>query len=324
MSFVDQYKSLPKHLKLQLKKLESKFQSQPDVKREIERLLSKQKLHKLSKDKRKDLTTYATRIAILEKIKPIKIMNDKYLSNIYAYTNTGTETIDFTKIIAKGDHVRVIEGIVRPENIPVVVKFYESRKRDITYEMDIYMRMKNTGINMPYFSVQFKIWNQPVLVMEKLQELNGNIDEYEMGRQVIPQIKALHTFGIHNDIKPGNIMRRNGNTFLVIDYGGVAIEKLNHGYRRWIYSPIYCSQAPHQPNTVTTAKNDFIELCYTMKEIQNIRNGVKAHARFGENKPDAIRSGFTGKLKLFLDRAHAVDDRNITDNDYESLLQILS
>ena len=131
--------------------------------------------------------------------------------------------------------------------------------------------------------------------MEKLQKLNSSDDPYMVGAHVIRQLQFLHTFGVHCDIKPGNIMKK-GSLYYLIDYGGVAKEKMGGGYRRWIWTPKWTSQRSHQKQQVCTAYNDFVELGFTMRHIQIWK---KEEETCDVNKRE-IRTAFGGRLADYM------------------------
>jgi hypothetical protein len=199
---------------------------------------------------------------------------------------------------------------------PVIIKWYQSIKRDSSYEIKVYKTLRRAGCTVPWFSSKFFLWSSPILVMEPLNSVTADDNEFLLTVHVLAQLEILHKFAIHNDIKPGNVMWRwkadKTKEYLVIDYGGVATEKLEHGYRRWIWSPKWTSQkARSKEPQVTTAKNDFIELGYTMKTIQNYRTGAKE-----------IRTKFEGPLLEFMERVKKVNPKAITSKDYSDLTKI--
>ena len=201
------------------------------------------------------------------------------------------------------------------DDVPIVVKWYQSNKRDTLYEIGIYKKLRHLKCPVPWFSSTYEFWNSPVLVMERLQGLTKEDDEFEVAIEVIKQLRYLHQFGIHNDLKPGNIMKRMQNgkpVYFMIDHGGVATQPLGYGYRRWIWSPKWTCQRPHASNQITTPKHDFIELGYTMKTMQNWTTG-----------DNHIRSGFTDKLAKYMDRVVRIDEKNVTGKDYDDLIELL-
>jgi hypothetical protein len=118
-------------------------------------------------------------------------------------------------------------------------------------------------------------------------------------------------------------MKNKEGKYVMIDFGGIAYSRLSYGWKRSIWSPFWCSQPIRGKNQVTTAKNDFLELGYTMKTLENNRNGVYKRVRYGERKLDPIRTGFSGKLKRYMDRVELIDERNIREQDYKDIQEIL-
>lgn len=230
-------------------------------------------------------------------------------------------TVSLNRVIKSSQHAVVLEG--KLSNRDVIVKWYQSKKRDCTYEAEIYQRMKDAGANTPWFSSKFMFWDKPVLVIERLQPLDHYDNPQKLGIHILKQLKFLHKFAVHCDIKPGNIMKRvsydNGKMFtsyILIDYGGVSTEKLEHGYRRWIWSPKYTSQPSHQRDQIATAVNDFVELGYTLRILQNWK---KNH---GKNEGD-FKKGYRGRMSKYVERVEKVNPKEVKDTDYDDLIAIL-
>jgi len=313
---VSHYRHLPEPLKKQLSKLEDRFREDSEIKSLANGLYRKAYKHHGKSSYRSlnlDLRRIAFRMAMLKAIPSDMLLESKWFPYVSCYDHRG-HTVRLEKEIAQGRHVYVISGKLDNE-IPVVVKWYQSNKRDTLYEISIYKRLRKMNCDTPWFSSSYRFWDFPVLVMEKLQSLTKEDNEFEMMIQIIKQLIDLHTFGIHNDIKPGNIMKRvtNGvSKYLLIDHGGVATQRLQYGYRRWIWSPKWTCQTPHASNQITTAKHDFIELGYTAKTMQNWRTG-----------DDRIRKGFTGKLAKYMDRVEQINVKDVRPEDYQDLIKIL-
>lgn len=262
-------------------------------------------------------------VAVLKSI-PAYRVTEQNMNDIRCY-GAGDEEIKITGVITKGKHVRLYRGQHVKTKKDVVVKWYQSGKRTTEFEMNLY---KKLGKPRPCFSLSYTLWNYPVLVMEHLDQLSPDDDLYEMGIQVIKQLRKLHEFGVHCDLKPGNIMKRkrsNGTyQFIVIDYGGVATEKLEYGYRRWVWSPKWTSQKRRgeiERDIIVTAKNDFIELGYTIQTLLNEKRGITNHQ---SEDVDPIRTGFTGRLKKYMKQVFKIkDDEEITDHHRKVLIKIL-
>lgn len=304
------YKSLPEVLKVQLAKMTRYFEDDDKIDRLAEKIY-----HNAKKNRRnhKNIDIIVFRLAMLKGLCSNYFIREKWFPVAKAYDHRGN-SVRLEKIISVGRHVYVVLGINDNED-PVVMKWYQSQNRNTEFEISIYQRLRRDHCITPWFSSSYRFWDFPVLVMEKLTPLDKDDDPYQVGVAVMQQLRYIHKFGIHNDLKPGNIMKRmvDGEPiYLIIDHGGVTTERLAYGYRRWIWSPKWTSQEPHTRNQVTTPRNDFIELGFTMKTLQNMTT-----------KEKEIRSGFKGRLSAFMDRVNRVDKKHIEDADYEDLIKIL-
>lgn len=308
------YYQLPEPLKKQMAKISDKLEGDSEIKKETEKMYSKMKHNKHNLTSA-EIKKIAQRLAVLKAIPPEYLLeHENFWPHVSCYDDKGHQ-VTLKKVISKGRHVVVLEGLLDNE-IPVVVKWYESDRRDTSYEISIYTRLrKMKECQTPWFSSTYKFWDFPVLVMEKLDPLQKEDDEFAMAKDVLEQLITMHKFGVHNDIKPGNVcvrrLKDGSCVYLVIDFGGFTMQKLSYGYLRWIWSPKWTSQKPHGKNQVTTAKNDFIELVFTLKTMQNWRTG-----------DDKIRTGFTGYLAKMWERVEQVDPRNIKLKDYQDLIDI--
>ena len=312
---LEYYAQLPEPLKKQLAKLAPHFEEDSDVAPKTKELL-----RNLSSVSRKDgdlqgspsVRKIIQRVAMMQKIAPDFLFDEKWFPYVYCYNDKG-HIVRLEKTITIGKHVFVMQGRL-DDNIPVIVKWYQSGHRDTQYEIDVYKKLRNLRCPTPWFSSSYSFWDSPVLVMEKLEPLDEDDNPGKVAAEMLRQMKYLHKFGCHNDIKPGNIMKRvtsDGTQYFMIDHGGVALQKLRHGYRRWIWSPKWTCQRPHATNQVTTAKHDFIELGYTWKTMENWKTGNKE-----------IRTGFRGTLAKFMERVAQINERHITTRDYDDLIEI--
>jgi hypothetical protein len=314
---VKYFSSLPRELSSQIKAIANYFTDNSDIRSEakdIYRNTSK----RYRKNNLKEISFY---IALLQTISSkFFIKNPRWYNTIYCYNKKEKHTIKLKDIIYEGKHVFVVNGFLNTGQ-PVVVKWYQSRSNNTQYEISIYEKLREIGCETPWFSSSYLFWDFPVLVMEKLEKVTSDDNEFEIAAQVIRQLMYIHQFGIHNDIKPGNIMKRvvnnNGTPgtpkYFMIDHGGVTTKKLAYGYRRCIWSPKWACQTPRVKNQVTTPKHDFIELGYTMKTIQNWRT-----------KDKHIRHHFSGRLAKYMECVDKMNSRQITPQDYENLLEILT
>lgn len=232
-----------------------------------------------------------------------------------------TSPIRLESIITSGKSVKLMNGVTA-EGRRVVVKWYKGEKRDVTYEIEGYRRL---GSPPPFISGEYRILGDRVIIMEPCTALDGTDDPYEVARQILPQLGKLHRFACHSDIKPGNIMKRevlkDGRRrweYLMIDLGGIAVERSGFGYRRIVWSPRWTSQ-PRQRGIITTPLHDFIELGYTMKGIRLLAE-TDSHA---DDEP--VRSNFSGRLKKFMEVLSKVPpEKSFSDDLRMKLIEIVS
>ena len=315
MSTIKRYFKLSNNLKEQLSILETHFNDNKSVLKQYHKYIKKYR-----KNKRFDSIDFDTilfRFALLDTISPRVLFDPKWFNEVYCYhqSDNPEKRITLKKIIKTGKHAIVIEGIY--QDTPIVVKWYSSNKRDTNYEIDIYRRLKKMGCDLPWFSNKFYFWGERVLVLEKLEPLTADDNAFQIGSDVLSQLKFLHQIGIHCDIKPGNIMKKIVDgypKYLLIDYGGVTQEPLQYGYRRWIWSPKWTSTPKGEPNQLVTAKIDFLELAYTMQAIIN-------WYKIGHD--GEYKKHYTGRLKDYLDYLFDLDEQSICKHDYKALRKIL-
>lgn len=311
MELIEAYQELPDSLRNQISYIEKNYDINNDVKEYYKHIVEKIGKDKLKTSGHKKILM---RLAILTVIKPFELMTQDMFSFVHCYTENSKSKITLKKLLKEGKHARVIEGRDSKGKV-VIVKWYSSEKRDTCFESGIYEKLREDQCTLPWFSTDYYFWNTKVLVLEKLKKLDATDDEFELALQLLPQLKKLHVFGVHCDIKPLNIMKKkkNGQTiYLLIDFGGIAYERFEHGFRRWLWSPSWTSQESHTKNQATTMKADFVELGYTMKYLQNLRK---------KRKKDEVRSGFRGKLKRYMDYVIDINEKNIPEDIHDKIIE---
>lgn len=271
MDSINEYNKLNDNIKTQLDILYPIYYKNPIVKRKISSL---KKGEHLDKESKKKLVNYA--IFLSFDIRHF-MQSDYKVLNCYS-KNDNSKTIKIKKVLTTHKHTVVLVGKYKEKE--VIIKYYKSDKKDTTYEIGVYKKLKKMGCPLPWFSSKFMFMGANVLVMEKLEKLNSNDNIYSIGKAVVDQLSFLHRFGIHNDIKPGNIMKKKVNgsyEYFLIDFGGISTEKFKHGYRRWIWTAAWTCQPKGRHDQVSTPKHDFIELAYTLNYIHNKceRDGFK-------------------------------------------------
>lgn len=244
-------------------------------------------------------------LEILDSLTPWQMLTDKWIDKLPCYSHNG-QTIRLLSFLKDSKSVKVLSGVIEgPSPRSVVVKYISSRKHTIEDEIDHYQKLDKMGCSLPWYSADFFYWNTRVLVLEKLEPLGPYEDEYQVGRQILRQLRYLHRYGCHSDIKPPNIMKRKRKggkgryDYFLIDYGGVATVPLKEGYKRWIWTEKWSSQEPHVKNQVITPTQDFIELAYVMRVIQNWREQPPSKkGRYSDGSFKDLK--YRGRLKKYI------------------------
>lgn len=235
------------------------------------------------------------------------------MKDLICYNNLGN-WIYLSGIIARGKHVFVLSGSTQNDT-PIAIKWYKSGSETVEHETRIYQKLERMGCTIPNYDAGFKFWQDPVLVLEKLSRLNKKDNPREVGISVLKQLFHVHKFGVHNDIKPENIMKRvqdNGPKYFLIDYGGVTQKKYKWGFKRRIWSSKWTCQKFRENNQVTSPWHDFVELGYTMKAIENMKTGEKS-----------IKEGFTGNIDKYMNYVNSIDKKYVSKRDYRAMIDIL-
>lgn len=230
--------------------------------------------------------------------------NSSCLGGIYCYSSK--DSFPVQDIIVEGRNVVIMGG--KLGNRKVIAKW--SKNHSVTEEIDVYKKLRKMGCPTPWFDEGFYLMGEPVLVMEKLHKLGSSDDPYLCGAAVLEQLSYLHEFGTHNDIKPGNCMKRinsDGSVeYFLIDYGGVSTRPLGSGFRRRIWTDKYTAQPAHVRNQKTSAKYDFMELCYTIKSLiiwEDAEQTVTVSAK-------EIRNAFSGRLLKYQQVARELPEKH--------------
>ena len=261
-------------------------------------------------------------IEVLNSLTPWQMLTDKWIHTIKCYSEDG-RTIRLESFLKDSKSVKVLTGVLEGNNPRnVVVKYVMSRRHSVLDEINTYRNLQRQGCPCPWYTSDFYYWGAPVLVMEKLEPLGPYDNEYQVGRQILRQLKHVHRFGCHSDIKPHNIMKKRDPDkkrryrYYLIDYGGLASKPLKEGYKRWIWTEKWSSQESHVKNQVVTPTNDFIELGYVMRAIQNWREQVPSKkSKYNDGN---FKSGYRGRLKEYM---HLVNKGCVSHRDLINVLK---
>jgi hypothetical protein len=328
------YKEFPKPILEQLDYLDRKFPTHPQIERKARHLARQENI---------DLKI-AKFLAIYEFFDTRDFFHRRFFDGIFCSEPDGRRVYLNKKLTKKKiERVCLFKGtlINKKDNakpLPVIVKWYESDRKDTEYEISMYCELRQLNCKIPWFSSSYMLWKTPVLVMEPLEEITGEDDEFEAAAQVIQELKIIHQKGIHNDIKRQNVMKRKYKPnskrgvdkgeweYLVIDYGGMTTEKLGHGWKRSVWSPKYTCQKPHPKKPqITTQWHDFKETGIMIKDIQTLRVPKKKKTKSIKDDVDELRDPqfWDGRLKIFMDYLHSeIDKKNVQMEDYDNLIAI--
>lgn len=341
-----EFNKLPSEFRSQLENLIPYFENNKSVREKAKELQQEHHLDKHSK--------LAFLMAIFKTMTPNDILKDPtLLENVYCYAPTRLNSnnqrpnrIILTGIIKEGKHVKVLSGKMissdKDPGLDVVVKWYQSKHGTIEREMETYKKLKEAGCEVPWFSVRFAFWEHPVLVMEKLYPLDKNDHENRVGIHVLKQLRYLHKFAVHSDLKPGNIMKRTrpgeGTRYYVIDYGGCSFEstkcdKHDIKYKRWVWTEKFASQ-PRPSETknrepiYTYPYYDFLELLYTLRSIQMQRRNEKKEQKSNVITDKGVsaaqfREGYRRNLLKYHKKMQNLP-MHPKNEDYDEFIRILS
>lgn len=139
-------------------------------------------------------------------------------------------------------------------------------------ESKTYRKLENLGANVPERLEGFKVLDFGVLVLEFLYPMDITDRPSQVARQLLQQLKAIHTFACYFDLKTDNIRKRNSDppAYFIIDMNLSTEMRPDGTFKRLHWTPLYSSQLfPSGPNVRqrSSYKNDFIELKYVLHQM---------------------------------------------------------
>lgn len=185
--------------------------------------------------------------------------------------------IIITKRLGTQPDQNVYEGILMPPRgriREVVVKWLDQIDSDIQIEIDRWVKFKETGAQVPWFSGDFQIYGYKTLVLEKLKPISRSDNFSKVGIQIIDQLQKLHQFACHSDIKPENILKDDKGKYYLVDLGDISDTVLNYGYIRRAFTPLFTSQVRYN-QTITTPKYDLLELGFVLNFLSFDTSGYR-------------------------------------------------
>jgi hypothetical protein len=209
---------------------------------------------------------------------------------IYAYNGCGNRIyLDQILRFDQDQHVGI--GMMTKNNTPVLCKTDKSDDENIEKwivkwnttpevgenltleESEKWKLIESTGAHIPKVLTGFMILDFTVVVMERLYPLEPQDYNQKLVMSITSFIEKLLPIGVNNNLKPSNIMKRidknNEITYLVSDIRLMTTLPLFYGYKRLTWSPFWASQVMDL-NTITTVKNDLIELSYVLTYLSQM------------------------------------------------------
>lgn len=257
--------------------------------------------------------------------------------------------VKFLNVIKENEDVVLLNGVLyyNGTETNVVCKYYYNRFRSIDYEIKIYKRLRNSVCTrhagapcpsgcdhfcpVPWFSSDYKFLDQSILVMQELSPADNCEEWLRLGTDVLMQLRYLHQFGVHCDLKPPNIMMIEGTRIVdapikyhIIDFGGCAIEPISDsygvGYRRFVSNKGFTSQPPQKDRIrVCTPYHDFLELGYVMAYLE-----IQYRKRNGQQTGNDHREHFYGKVKKYMSIVKSLNPYSIPASIYDELIRALN
>lgn len=269
-----------------------------------------QKKYKLDKDK--DLAFKYLVITILREISHFDVFSPTWKDIVFGYINPDI-TCKYTKFKLTGTKLlnsnyksKISTAVLYTEDDEpgkeVVVKTC-LRTSDIIYELYIYRTLRKMGCPLPWFSVNYSFWGQPVIVMKKLSPLPVNenpksIKLRKLCRDILQQLKFIHKIGVHCDIKPTNILYDSSeDRYYLVDFDGMTIHRTKKAgyFVRHSHTEKFSSQKDFQETGEScSAINDFKELLFTLNYIAYKQIGAD-----NEEIAENFRVNFLGSCKKF-------------------------
>lgn len=270
----------------------------------------------------------------LKKYEIAYLINESYLFKHLRGYNTKDENVklELIKNVCQDRRGGVIKGlrlksskdgvnIIRKD--PVIIKW---KVDNIQTQIDNYKKMRHINANsIPWFSSSWKLWNEPVLVLEHLENITPEDNEFKIGIDILQQLKVIHKFGVHCDIKPVHILKRvsrDNIRYFLISLQNLATVRHKHGYLRKVWTSKFTSQKSRENDQVTTPYNDLMELGFTLNSLRLSKEGGSFWGYFTSR---SIRQNFSKTLSLYINRVEKINCKsiNLEDEDYEDLIDIL-
>lgn len=173
-----------------------------------------------------------------------------------------------------------MEGFTASTDRKYIVKWFRGEKsiHSCEHEIGIYTAIYNISrTSLPWFSSSYRLWSDPVLVVEMLSPLDDDDNEVEVGIDILTHLKTIHQVCLHCDIKKDNIMKDVTGTstcYYLIDFGQstlISEGKKNGTYPRHVYTRGHYRDGWRSR---TSIKTELIELFYVLEVLYQNRIGA--------------------------------------------------
>lgn len=281
-------------------------------------------------------------VTLLDSLHPLYMFDCRWKEQVLGYINPSKVSqyayVKLVSTVKNNKGAKILEALLMrtPGDYTtaktVVVK--ASYTSAILTEMETYMQLRRMGCPLPWFSVNYCFWGHPILVMEKLEPITFEKEDIRLiCKNVVDQLRYIHQFGVHCDIKPANIMKKLMTVpgskkrryyYYLIDYGGIATQEYKSTgpiryFKRHTHTELFSSQRSAKDRKCQ-AVNDLIELGYTLNYIAWRKSG--ASEKIVKEK---FRREYMGICKEYM-RYVIKDVKNgpVTDTVYDNIYRIMS
>ena len=192
-------------------------------------------------------------------------------------------------------------------------------------EVEKWRLIESTGAMIPKVLSGFMILDFSVVVMERLYPLEIQDYNQKLVMSITSYIEKLIPIGVNNNLKPSNILKKihpitKEVSYFVSDVALMTTQPDLYGYKRFTWSPFWSSQVMDL-DTVTTVKNDLLELGYVLTWLSKLRDvnteeemiGLMNRIRIVE-KPKEIMD--------WMNRVRAINEQEIEMKDFVDLKRL--
>lgn len=229
------------------------------------------------------------------------------------------------------------------KNTEWVVKWEQFNDRRFK-QIDNYKKLESMGAQVPIVIDDYTLLGQSVLVIERLEKLDGNDNISDVAKQLLTtQLKYIHKFGVYNDLKPDNIMKKrlldNSKRYFIIDMD-ISTKRIPNNfkmYARNISTPYYCSQMIISSECNSTSyRADLFELSFVLNELflqrhypeYSIENNRKGMLQMPYQKVkfllELLHQPILGVTTEYCNAVYSLPEYHIPeDNTYEKLGELI-